>query len=136
MAPSNETTPQHRSIEEILKSYFYWTYKRGSFHYDIMVTLILLVIFVTPHLWNYGEKPALISGPAHPIVVSGTAGRDVIVTVRASDVSASTAEPDAAVRKALRLAIEPIMGDAVAVEHWETFTDAEGNLDWKVWAHR
>jgi hypothetical protein len=136
MAPQNETTRQHRSLEEILKSYFYWTYKRGSFHYDIMVTLILLFIFVTPHLWNYGDKPSPISGPAHPIVVSGTAGRDVIVTVRASDVSASTSSPDALVRKELRLAIEPVMGDAVTVEHWETFTDAEGNLDWKVWAHR
>jgi hypothetical protein len=138
MAPQNETTPQNRSLEEILKSYFYWTYKRGSFHYDIMVTLILLFIFVTPHLWNYGDgyKPSPIAGPAHPIVVSSTAGRNVIVTVRASDVDVSTSAPDAVVRNALRLAIDPVMGDAVSVEHWETFTDAEGNLDWKVWAHR
>lgn len=136
MTPSNQPVRNQRSFKEILKSYFYWTYKRGSFHYDIMVTLILLFIFITPHLWNYGEKPSPISGPAHPIVVSGTAGRDVIVTVRASDVSVTTNSPDAAVKRALRQAIEPVMGDAVAVEHWETFTDAQGNLDWKVWAHR
>ena len=39
-------------------------------------------------------------------------------------------------KKALRKAIEPVTGDAVFVDHWETFTDAEGNLEWKVWAHR
>src|SRR5208337_2955586 len=109
---SGAVAQPRRGVKEILKSYFYWTYKRGSFHYDIMVTLILLFIFVTPHLWNYGEKPSPISGPAHPIVVSGTAGRDVIVTVRASDVPVALEAPDAAVKKALRLAIEPVMGDA------------------------
>ena len=47
-----------RSVKQILMSYFYWTYPRGSFHYDVMVTLILLFIFITPHLWNYGDKPS------------------------------------------------------------------------------
>ena len=41
----------------ILKSYLFWTYERGSFHYDVMVTLILAFIFVTPHVWNYGDHP-------------------------------------------------------------------------------
>ena len=35
-------------MKQILKSYFYWTYGRGSFHYDVMVTLILAFIFITP----------------------------------------------------------------------------------------
>ena len=34
-----------RGFKEILMSYFYWTYPRGGFHYDVMVTLILLFIF-------------------------------------------------------------------------------------------
>jgi hypothetical protein len=38
--------------------------------------------------------------------------------------------------KALRKAIEPVTGDDVFVEQWETVTDAQGNLAWKVWAHR
>ena len=46
-----EPVPQpRRSVRQILKSYFYWTYPRGCFHYDVMVTLILLFIFVTPHI--------------------------------------------------------------------------------------
>ena len=51
---------------QVLRSYFYWTYRRGTFHYDVMVTLILLFIFITPHLWDYGAKPTPISRLAHP----------------------------------------------------------------------
>ena len=127
---------QRRSVEEVLKSYFYWTYTRGSFHYDILVTLILVFIFVTPHLWSYGDKPSPTSGPAHPIVVSGAGGMGVIVTVRATDVNVSESATNAQVKAALKQAIEPVMGDAVSVVHWETTTDGEGNLAWQVWAHR
>jgi translation initiation factor IF-1 len=43
---------------------------------------------------------------------------------------------DAVVKKALRQAILPVSGDAVVVERWETITDAQGNVAWKIWAHR
>lgn len=124
-----------RSITEVVKSYFYWTYSRGSFHYDVMVTLILVFIFVTPHLWNFGDKPLPVFGPAHPIVVSGSGGQDKILTVSASDVAVADGASDATVKKALRKAIEPVTGDAVYISHWETRTDAQGNRNWQVWAH-
>jgi hypothetical protein len=41
-----------------------------------------------------------------------------------------------AVKQVLRKAIEPVTGDSVFVERWETVKDAQGNLAWKVWAHR
>jgi hypothetical protein len=123
-------------MSKVLKSYFYWTYPRGNFHYDVMVTLILLFIFVTPHLWDYGDRPSRPAGPSHPIQVIGDGSHGLIVTVAASDVvipqSASTNET----RKLLRKAIEPATGDAVSVVKWETATDAEGNLAWKIWARR
>ena len=127
---------KNRGIEPLLKSYFYWTYSRGSFHYDVLVTLILLFIFITPQLWNYGAKPSTIPGPVHPILVSGNDGRGVIVTVQAADVKVAAGASDAVVKKALRQAIEPVTGDAVFVERWETVTDAQGNVEWIVWAHR
>ncbi|EQD43830.1 hypothetical protein B1A_15449, partial [mine drainage metagenome] len=37
-------------MKKILRSYIFWTYQRGSAHYDVMVTLILLFIFVSPRL--------------------------------------------------------------------------------------
>jgi len=123
-------------MSKLLKSYFYWTYPRGSVHYDVMVTLILLFIFVTPHIWDFGDKPSRATAPSHPIQVAADGGRSMIVTVSAADVhvpdSASTNE----VRNILRKAIEPVTGDAVAVDRWETSVDPEGNKVWKIWARR
>lgn len=138
-AKSDSPQPR-RTIRQILKSYFYWTYPRGSFHYDIMVTLILLFIFLTPRIpgWSFGDKPSPIGGPMHPIQVTGNDGRGVIVTVQASDVDLDlhTTASNKVVKKALRKAIEPVTGDDVFIVHWETGTDAQGNPAWKVWAHR
>lgn len=127
---------EKRSFSEILKSYFYWTYSRGSFHYDVMVTVILLFIFVSPQLWNYGDKPSSSAGLLHPIQLTGDGNHGMIVTVQASDVSVPKGAPENVVKKALRQAILPVSGDAVVVERWETITDAEGNMAWKIWAHR
>jgi hypothetical protein len=128
-------TQPKRGFSQILKSYFYWTYPRGSFHYDVMVTLILLFIFVSPHVWNFGAKPISVSGSTQPLQVVPN-GRGVIISVQASDVSLAPGASDREVKKALRKAIEPVTGDDVFVEHWETATDSQGNLVWKVWAHK
>ena len=125
-----------RSVRQILMSYFYWTYPRGCFHYDVMVTLILLFIFITPHLWNYGDKASSSAGSAHPIELTGDGGHGMIVTVQAADVNVPVGATDAVVKKALRTAIEPVTGDAVVVERWVTVQDAAGNVSWKIWAHR
>jgi hypothetical protein len=123
-------------MNKVLKSYFYWTYPRGNVHYDVMVTLILLFIFVTPQLWDYGDKPAREAGPQHPIQVIGDGGHGIIVMIAASDVDIPAGTPENDVRKLLRKAIEPVTGDAVSVVRWETTSDAEGHVDWKIWAHR
>jgi hypothetical protein len=128
-------TQPKRTFRQILSSYFYWTYPRGSFHYDVMVTLILLFIFVTPHFWDYGAKPSYVTQPSHPFLVVPN-GRGVIITVQASDVTVAPGASNGEVKKALRKAIEPVTGDDVFVERWETITDGQGNLSWKIWAHR
>ena len=123
-------------MKQILKSYFYWNYPRGCIHYDIMVTLILLFIGVTPWLCNYGDRPSNAAGPPHPIQVIGDGGRGLIVTVQAADVNLDlkTMPSDKVVKKALHRAIEPVTGDAVFITRWETAQDAQGNWTWKVWA--
>jgi hypothetical protein len=124
-------------MNKILKSYFYWTYPRGNFHYDVMVTLILAFIFITPHLWDYGDKPTVPTGPTQPMLVTSDGNRGIIITVQASDVNVPAAASDSVVKKALRKAIEPIAGDAVSVVHWELSRDEMGNpVAWKVWAHK
>jgi hypothetical protein len=123
-------------MKSVLKSYFYWTYPRGSMNYDVMVTLILLFIFITPHLWNYGDQPASATSLAHPIQVIGDGGRGVVVTLKASDVPIPADASNRETKQILRSAIEPVTGDAVFVERWETVRDSQGNLFWKIWAHR
>lgn len=129
---------ERRTVKQVLLSYFYWTYSRGSLHYDIMVTAILLFIFLTPQIpgWSYGDRPSTAAGLVHPMQVVGDGGHGVIITVDALDASVPSGAPDAVVKKALRKAIEPVTGDAVFVEKWETVTDADGSQAWKVWAHR
>jgi hypothetical protein len=124
-------------MNRILKSYVFWTYPRGSFHYDVMVTLILAFIFVTPHMWNYGDKPAVLAGPSQPIQVTGDGSHGLILTVPASDVNVAAAAPNSEIKRALRRSIEPIAGDAVFIERWELTRDANGNpVSWKIWAHK
>lgn len=137
-SPVSIAPPTRRTVKQILLSYFYWTYSRGSFHYDVMVTLILVFIFVTPQIkgWSYGDKPFSIGGPAHPVQVVANDGLGLIITLQDSDANVPAGASDADVKKALRKAIEPVTGDAVVIERWETFTSTTGNLDWKVWAHR
>ena len=126
-----------RSVKEILKSYFYWTYSRGSVPYDVMVTLILAFIFITPFLWDYGDKPRSTALNTQPMVVTGDGNHGVIVTLTASDVNVPAASRDGVIKKALKKAMEPVLGDSMVVERWQVIRDSNGNpVSWKVWAHR
>ena len=126
-----------RSVGQVLKSYFYWTYSRGSFHYDVMVTLILVFIFVTPFLWDYGDKPRSTASNTGNLIVTGDGGHGLIVTLQASDVNVPGTSSDAVIKKALKKAMEPVLGDSMYVERWELTRDSNGNpQSWKVWAHR
>lgn len=122
-------------MNRILKSYFYWTYPRGNFHYDVMVTLILAFIFITPQFWDFGAKPTRGAGPQHPIQVVGN-GRGIIVSLDSGDVTIPEGATVGETRKALRKAIEPVTGDAVSVDRWEIVNDSTGRQVWKIWAHR
>jgi hypothetical protein len=137
-AGAQSAAKPRRTFRQVLISYFYWTYSRGSFHYDVMVTLILLFIFVTPHIpgWMYGDKPTTAAALVHPMQVVSDGGHGIIITVLASDAKVPAGASDAVVKRALRKAIEPVTGDAEIVEKWETVTDANANTAWKVWAHR
>jgi hypothetical protein len=131
------TVPKaRRGFGQILRSYFYWDFPRGTVQYDVMVTLILLFIFVTPQFWDFGARPTPMSSVTHPIQVTGYGTHGLVLTVQADDVNLSPGASDHEVKEALKEAIQPVAGDAVFVERWQTVTDAQGNLSWQVWAHR
>jgi len=129
-------------MQKTLKSYFFWTHQRGSFHYDVMVTLILLFIFITPmpffhRFIDYGDK-APTSGPAlGPVQVVGDGEYGLVLTLPFEDVPVDISSSDRSVRKALHRAIQPVTGDAVSVVRWETAAYTAGKpTEWKVWIHR
>ena len=137
-AKAEQVAEPRRGVRQVLLSYFYWTYSRGTFHYDVMVTLILAFIFITPHLWNYGDRPQSTERLRHPMEVIGVGAEDdphMIVTVDAADVQVPDGTPDNRVKKILSKAIEPVTGDAVFVDTWQTVL-VDGRLVWKVKAHR
>jgi hypothetical protein len=135
--PERSQASPRRPISQVLKSYFYWTYPRGSFHYDVMVTLILLFIFVTPYVWDYGDKPRSTASHTSNVVIRGDGGHGLIVTLQASDVNVPPASSDAVIKKALKKAMEPVLGDSMFVDRWQVTRDSSGNPQtWTVFAHR
>ena len=74
-------------IWRTLKGYLFWTYERGSFHYDVMVTLILLFIFVAPRFIDFKDQPA--GNLPHRVQTVSVEGRqEIVYEVEASQVDA------------------------------------------------
>jgi hypothetical protein len=116
-----------------LKGYVWWTFPRGSFHYDVMVTLILLFIFVTPLYVNFKDKPA--ERKPHPtgVVVIPDGSNGFIYRVDASAVQGSS---DLDVKTGLMRVVEPIAGEA-KITRYESIQDLSGRtVAYKVWVHR
>src|SRR6202045_83161 len=91
-----------------IRSYILWQHERGTLHYDIMVTLILIFVFFSPRVINFNDKPVLRDPHLTDVVV--------------------TPGDDASVREQLLRIIKPISGDvaivsyeAVGKEHTQTY---------------
>ena len=121
------------SLGRTLKNYVFWTYDRGSIPYDIMVTLILAFIFITPHLWHYGDQPQLPEQTRKSIVVHAQPDGTLVFDIPASRVKAGSSN---AVKLQLEQDARQISG-AVIVDRVETVKDSTGHVTgYKLWAHR
>jgi hypothetical protein len=121
------------AIWRTIRSYILWQHERGTLHYDIMVTLILIFIFFSPRVINFNDKP--ISRNPHPteVVVTSDAEGRLFYQVSASAV---TPGDDQSVRDQLLHIIEPISG-AVSIVSYEPVSDPKGKLQsYKVLANR
>ena len=106
-----------------VKGYIFWTYERGSFHYDVMVTLILIFIFVAPRFINFKDKPA--EHLPHQTGITFTEeGNQIVYRMDASIVDA---QDDAVVRQNVLRVIEPISG-RVSIETMEALRDTSGRI--------
>jgi hypothetical protein len=115
---------------KLLRSYIFWSYERGSFHYDIMVTAILIFMFVSPHFIDFKDKPVeTVALHASEVLVkeAGTEGQSsrFMYQIRADDIGG--AKTDAELRAAMLRVIEPISGE-VTLERYEPVHDAQGKV--------
>src|ERR1700687_5704966 len=62
------------AIWRTIRGYILWQYERGTLHYDIMVTLIIIFVLFSPRVINFNDKP--IGRNPHPT--------EVLVTTDAS----------------------------------------------------
>jgi hypothetical protein len=117
---------------KLLKSYLFWTYQRGSFHYDVMVSLILLFLFVSPHFINFHDRPEEPASRGHGVLVH--AGQDGRFTFEVgADQVPETSDYDK-LRSELEASIAPIAG-AVSIDRWQAQRDSSGKVEsYKVWA--
>lgn len=116
---------------KLIRSYIFWSYERGSFHYDVMVTAILVFMFVSPHFINYNDKPVeTVALHASEVLVkeAGTTSSGssrFMYQVRADDIG--SAKTDAERQAAILRIIEPISGE-VTLERYEPVRDAQGKI--------
>jgi hypothetical protein len=117
-----------------LKSYLFWTYQRGSFHYDVMVTLILLFLFVSPRFINFHDRPEEPSSRGHGVLVH--AGQDGRFTFEVGADQVPETSDAGKLRAKLQSTIAPVAG-AVSIERWQEQKDSSGRVEsYKVWARR
>jgi hypothetical protein len=139
---------QNQSLGQALKSYIWWTYDRGSVPYDIMVTLILLFLFLSPRLIDFKATPvSTVALHTSEILVqeagtSPSGSSRFLYEMRADDVAAaarSLAQPmdtDPGRRSAILRTIEPIAGE-VTLERYEAVQDTRGKtVAYRAWILR
>jgi hypothetical protein len=116
-----------------IRSYIWWTHERGSFHYDVMVTLILLFIFLAPNWINFNDKPTERS-PHQTAIITVTADQeDFIYQI---DASAMEGGSDTDIRSDLMHIIEPIAGEVVLLRY-EVVRDSKGRIEmYRAWVRR
>ena len=116
-----------------IRGYILWQYERGTLHYDIMVTLIILFLWFSPKVINFNDKPIARNPQPTDVVVSADTEGHLFYQVAASAISPGD---DQSVREQLLQIIEPISG-AVSIVSYERISDPKGQVQsYKVLAKR
>jgi hypothetical protein len=115
---------------KLIRSYIFWAYERGSLHYDVMVTTILIFMFVSPHFIDFKDKPVeTVALHASEVLVkeagfSGSSSR-FMYQIRADDMGG--AKTDTERRAAILRVVEPISGE-VSLQRYEAVHDTQGHI--------
>ncbi|HUQ50194.1 MAG TPA: hypothetical protein VM056_05715 [Terriglobales bacterium] len=110
------------NIWKTIKGYIFWTYDRGGLHYDVMVTMILAFIFISPHYIDFNDKPVERTPHQSGVIVNPDGQDGFVYEIPAAAVGSA---PN--VEAALLRVIEPIAGEVTLVET-RMVTDAAGRV--------
>jgi hypothetical protein len=120
-------------IWRTIRDYIFWSYERGTIQYDVMVTLILLFVFLSPKLINFKDKPVEHNPHRTGVAVVPDGNGGLIYQIEAVAV---TGKDDDAIHDQLLEIIEPISGE-VSITKIEPVYDGSGHvLSYKVWVAR
>lgn len=120
-------------MPNILSRYVWWTEERGSIHYDVMVTLILIFMFVSPHYINFNDRPVETVAISSSEVLVKEAGQShgngrFIYQIRADMPGGPQAsQSDDERRAAILRVVEPISG-AVTIQNVEPVLDSHNKV--------
>ncbi len=121
------------AIWQTIRGYILWSYERGTIQYDVMVTLILLFVFLSPYWINFNDKPVQHSPHRTEVVVMPDGEGGFVYKIEASAISS---QEEGAMRAELLRIIEPISGE-VTITRIEPVKDRLGRvLTYKVWVQR
>src|SRR5438876_9762034 len=95
-------------IWHTIRGYILWTYERGTLQYDVMVTLILIFVFLSPYWINVRDKPVERNPHSTDVIITSDGCSGFIYQIKGAAVSA---KDHPAVRERLPRIIEPIRGE-------------------------
>ena len=120
-------------IWRTIRDYIFWSYERGTIQYDVMVTLILVFVFLSPKLFNFKDKPVEHNPHRTGVAVLPDGQGGLIYQIEAAAV---VGNDDSTIRSQLLNIIEPISGE-VSITKIEPVRDGSGRvLSYKVWVAR
>ena len=116
-----------------IKSFLFWSHERGTIQYDVMVTLILLFVFLSPMVISFNDRPVQRNPQSSGVIVYPDGNGEFIYEVEGKAVQDTS---EAAIRTSLLNVIEPISG-SVRISRYEKVPDKKGNVvSYKVWVER
>jgi hypothetical protein len=120
-------------IWRTIRDYLFWSYERGTIQYDVMVTLILLFVFLSPKLINFKDKPVERNPQSTGVLVTSDGQDGLVYQIEGNAVQS---KDDAGIRAGLLSIIEPVSGE-VSISKYEVIRDRSGHiLSYKVWVQR
>ncbi len=116
-----------------IRGYVLWSYERGTIQYDVMVTLILLFVFLSPRVINFNDKPIQHNPQPTGVLVTPDPNGGFVYEIESAAIPAAN---DSDTRNELLHVIEPISG-SVSIKKYEPVKNFAGHVvKYRVWVNR